>query len=82
MDVLIRPEALRLDGDGGTPASVASVRPLGYTSIVTLRLDADGSELRARVRGIDAPAEGDRVSLSLEKRQAFVFPCTDPTSEQ
>ena len=81
MDVLIRPEALRLDGDGGNPASVASVRPLGYSSIVTLRLDADGSELRARVRGIDAPAEGDRVSLSLEKHQAFVFPCTDPTSE-
>ncbi len=82
VDVLIRPEALHLGGDGGSPATVSSVRPLGYSSIVTLRMDADGSELRARVRGVDAPAEGERASLTLEKRQAFVFPCVDPTSDQ
>jgi len=81
VDVLIRPEALRLDGDGGNPAIVSSVRPQGHTSIVTLRMDADGSELRAHVWGLDSPAEGERVSLSLEKRQTFVFPCDDPTSE-
>ena len=80
VDVLIRPEALRLDGDGGIPAMVASVRSQGHTSIVTLRMDIDGSVLRAHVWGLDAPAEGERVSLTLEKRQTFVFPCADPTS--
>ena len=82
VDVLIRPEALHLDGDGGEAATVDSVRPLGYSSIVTLRMDADGCELRARVRGVDAPIVGERVSLSLEKHQSFVFPCADPTSDE
>ena len=82
VDVLIRPEALGLDGDGGNPAIVSSVRPLGYSSIVTLKMEADDSELRARVRGIDAPAEGTRVYLTLEPRHIFVFPCADPTSDE
>ncbi len=82
VDVLIRPEALRLDGAGGEAATVDSVRPLGHSSIVTLRMDADGCELRARVRGVDAPSVGERVSLSLEERQSFVFPCADPTSDE
>ncbi|MFP6730732.1 MAG: ABC transporter ATP-binding protein [Alphaproteobacteria bacterium] len=82
VDVLIRPEALSLSSEGGRPATVAAVRLLGHSSIVTLAMDDDGSELRARVRGMDAPAEGDKVSLALDKLQSFVFPCADPTSDE
>jgi iron(III) transport system ATP-binding protein len=82
VDVLIRPEALSFSNDGGRPAIVAAVRPLGHTSIVTLIMADDGTELRARVLSIDSPAEGAQVMLTLDVRQSFVFPCAEPTSEE
>ena len=81
VDVLIRPEALRLaDGDGAVDAEVVAVHLLGHSSIVTLRLDADGRELRARLPGPVAPKPGERVKVTLDSRQAFVFPCGAPNS--
>lgn len=83
VDVLIRPEALRLtmaaDGDGvGVPnlARVEASRLLGRTSLVHLRIsDRDGRphHLHARAPGHFLPEDGSHVSVTLEPRQAFVF---------
>ncbi|MFV3128608.1 ABC transporter ATP-binding protein [Niveispirillum sp. KHB5.9] len=83
VDVLIRPEALRLtmaaDGDvTGVPnlARVEASRLLGRTSLVHLRVtDRDGvpHHLHARAPGHFLPEDGSHVSVMLEPRQAFVF---------
>lgn len=83
VDVLIRPEALRLtmaaDGDvTGVPnlARVEASRLLGRTSLVHLRVnDRDGRphHLHARAPGHFLPEDGSHVSVTLEPRQAFVF---------
>ncbi|WP_292905624.1 ABC transporter ATP-binding protein [Niveispirillum sp.] len=83
VDVLIRPEALRLtmaaDGDvTGVPnlARVEASRLLGRTSLIHLRvLDRDGvpHHLHARAPGHFLPEDGSHVSVTLEPRQAFVF---------
>ena len=83
VDILIRPEALRLHDIGGertAAATVVAVRPLGHSSIVVLQTEADGSELRARIPGVNAPAVGARVWLALDGNQTFVFPCAATTS--
>ncbi len=82
VDVLIRPEALRLiDGAGErvAMATVVAIHPLGHSTIVELRLGGDGRLLRARVPGLAAPKPGARVNVVLDPGQAFVFPCDDPT---
>lgn len=83
VDVLIRPEALRLtmaaDGDMiGVPnlARVEASRLLGRTSLVHLCVsDRDGRphHLHARAPGHFLPEDGSHVSVTLEPRQAFVF---------
>ena len=83
VDVLIRPEALRLtmaaDGDvTGVPnlARVEASRLLGRTSLIHLRVtDRDGvpHHLHARAPGHFLPEDGSHVSVTLEPRQAFVF---------
>ena len=82
VDVLIRPEALRLT-DGADErvarATVVAVHPLGHSTIVELRLGGDGRVLRARVPGPVAPTPGARVDIVLDPGQTFVFPCDDPT---
>ncbi len=83
VDVLARPEALSLADGGGAAtaaATVVAVHPLGHSNIVVLRLDADGTELRARVPGSTTPTPGARVAVALERAQTFVFPCTSPKS--
>ncbi len=81
VDVLIRPEALRLT-DGADErvarATVVAVHPLGHSTIVELRLGGDGRLLRARVPGLAAPKPGARVNVVLDLGQTFVFPCDDP----
>ena len=92
VDVLIRPEALRLtdgarlgEASGGARAgertamaTVVAVHPLGHSTIVELRLGGDGRVLRARVPGVAAPKPGARVDVVLDPGQTFVFPCDDP----
>ncbi|MDG2479365.1 MAG: ABC transporter ATP-binding protein, partial [Alphaproteobacteria bacterium] len=77
VDVLVRPEGLHLcsyAGAEGRGARVVGNHLLGYSSLVTLRLD-DGSELRARITGQDAPAPGADVRIRIDDEAVFVFPC-------
>ncbi|MBC6439846.1 MAG: ABC transporter ATP-binding protein [Rhodospirillales bacterium] len=77
VDVLVRPEGLHLCSDSGAEgrgARVVNQHLLGYSSLVTLRLD-DGNELRARITGQAAPATGADVRIRFEDDAVFVFPC-------
>ena len=79
VEVLIRPEALRLSPDGaaaGPTGIVEAARLLGRTSLVHLTLNGnDGPlHLHARVPGRYLPADQTIVGLRLETAQAFVFP--------
>ena len=67
-------------GGGSAVATIVAVHPLGHSSIVVLRMDADATELRARVPGMTPPALGSRVSVAIDGNRTFVFPCADPTS--
>ncbi|MBN34263.1 MAG: ABC transporter ATP-binding protein [Rhodospirillaceae bacterium] len=77
VDVLVRPEGLKLCSEAhavGRGAWVIANHPLGYVSLVTLRLD-DGNELRARITGQDVPSPGQDVKIRFEPDAVFVFPC-------
>jgi iron(III) transport system ATP-binding protein len=94
VDVLIRPEALRLGppaGDGIT-ARVMAARLLGRSSWIHLSLvgrdtaaggpsegQAGHLHFHARVPGRFLPAEGEVLGVGLERSQAFVFPAASPT---
>ncbi len=75
VDVLIRPEALRIGAGDGARAEVVAVHPLGHSNVVVPRLEDGGRELRARVAGAVAPRPGTRVAVELDGDQTFVFPC-------
>jgi iron(III) transport system ATP-binding protein len=85
VEVLIRPEALRLesaDAGSGVPvlARVDAARLLGRTSLVHLSVpDRAGGpiHLHSRMPGQYLPAEGSHVAVALDARQAFVFPAGD-----
>ncbi len=84
VDVLIRPEGLRLevtaDDAGGDGAAVRgrveAARLLGRTSLIHLSV-RDGASgdlhLHARMPGQFLPTEQSYVSIALDPRQAFVF---------
>ncbi|HEX2113055.1 MAG TPA: TOBE domain-containing protein, partial [Alphaproteobacteria bacterium] len=94
VDVLIRPEALRLGlaaGDAVTARVMAS-RLLGRSSWIHLSLigpetakhgpsegQAGHLHFHARVPGRFLPAEGEVLSVGLERSQAFVFPAASPS---
>lgn len=66
-------------GDGGSPAArltVLSARPLGRSSHLFLELSANGRKQRieARVPGVFLPTSGEPVDVSVNARQAHVFP--------
>ncbi|MDA0664149.1 MAG: ABC transporter ATP-binding protein [Proteobacteria bacterium] len=81
-DILIRPEALRLapaagDVDPERVVTVIASRMLGRTSLIHLRIDRGGEDelhLHARMPGRFLPAENARLSVTLDRAQAFVFP--------
>ncbi len=83
-EILIRPEGIVLApdetpaGEGTIPATVLSARLLGRSSHVRLRLaggeNGRGTNLRARMAGVYLPAKGTGVWLTVDPRQAFVFP--------
>ena len=92
VEVLIRPEALRLALDAGSggaggsgagaPATVMAARLLGRTSLVHLRaVDLQGrvQHLHSRMPGRFLPAENTPVMVTLDHTQAFVFPLEPPT---
>ncbi|MBI1206344.1 MAG: ATP-binding cassette domain-containing protein [Azospirillum sp.] len=86
VEVLIRPEGLRLEPPAGGAgaalpnlARVEAARLLGRTSLIHLSMpDGHGGifHLHARVAGPFLPAEDSQVAVTLDRRQAFVFPLT------
>lgn len=82
VEVLVRPEALRLspavvDSVGPGYAKVLSARLLGRTSLVHLCTCATTGEelhLHARVPGAYLPVEETIQAIELDQSQAFVFP--------
>jgi len=88
VQVLIRPEALHLaplsGGGGHLPnlGRVMAARLLGRTSLIHLSVpDGKGGccHLHSRMPGHFLPPEDSHLSITLDERQAFVFPADDPT---
>jgi iron(III) transport system ATP-binding protein len=82
VEVLIRPEALRLQPPGGVvdgegAARVMAARLLGRTSLVHLSVnggDGPALHLHARIAGRFLPAEDEILDVHLDRGQTFVFP--------
>jgi iron(III) transport system ATP-binding protein len=90
VEVLIRPEALRLEAispgppAGGAVARVLAARMLGRSSLIHLSVAvANGHDLHlhARVPGRFLPAETAQMGLYLDRSQAFVFPAARPSTD-
>ena len=80
VEVLIRPEALRLDA-AGVAAEVEACRPLGAVTLVHLAVpDGAGGllHLHARLPPGRLLARGEAVHLALDAERAFVFPPGEP----
>lgn len=85
VEVLIRPEALRLEpAETGTPAEtgelglaeVMAARLLGRTSLIHLSVPSRTAQplhLHARIPGRFLPEEGARMVVRLDRTQSFVF---------
>lgn len=82
VDVLVRPEALRLapihEGlDPNRAVRVIASKMLGRTSLIHLRIDSKDVEelhLHSRMPGRFLPPENAMLSVELDHSQAFVFP--------
>jgi multiple sugar transport system ATP-binding protein len=68
----IRPEAVRVDSNGGSKAKVDLVERLGERTLVYARL-ADGQAITAEDSGDSAVKIGHEVSLSIDGAAAHVF---------
>ncbi len=88
VEILIRPEALRLEPmpDGVTAwqgvARVMAARMLGRSSLVHLSVDGAKGEdhhVHARIPGRFLPAENKLMVVHLDRSQSFVFPLRDAT---
>jgi iron(III) transport system ATP-binding protein len=78
VDVLIRPEALRLLRDGGAAPfrfRIRRVRDLGTNRVLELELP-DGAPLTARMTSISEFIAGDVVAVDVDPRQVYVYPAT------
>ena len=79
--VLLRPEGLLVQAEGGVPAEVEACRLLGATTLVHLAV-ADGAggalHLHARLPPGLRLARGQRVTLAMDPERAFVFPPSAP----
>ncbi|BBK30888.1 iron(III) transport system ATP-binding protein [Stella humosa] len=82
VDILIRPEAIRLSApieSGAGPAGrvrVVAARMLGRSSLLHLAAEggaAGALHLHARVPGRFLPAEGTILAATLDREQTFVF---------
>ena len=74
VEVLVRPEALRIDATRpGTPASVRSTRVLGPFSLVEVVVRGAAEPLVARLTGPNVPVPGSSVSVHLDPNQILVF---------
>ncbi|WP_225029413.1 ABC transporter ATP-binding protein [Xinfangfangia pollutisoli] len=86
VDIVIRPQHLKIDFDrggrgpnptpqDGTPArgTVLRARYLGRESLVEFRMDFDGSRLVASVPGVFLPRPGMALWLMIRRDRCFVF---------
>jgi iron(III) transport system ATP-binding protein len=76
LEVLLRPEGLRVD-PGGEGAEVEACRLLGATTLVHLAVpDGQGGllHLHARLPPGAALARGQKVGVAMDTERAFVFP--------
>jgi iron(III) transport system ATP-binding protein len=84
VDVLIRPEALKLGPINGAgreaAATVIAARMLGRSSLIHLSVPVEGGKLHlhARVPGRFLPEENSLVEVRLDLEQTFVFPAQSP----
>ena len=87
VDIVIRPQHLKIDFDRGgrgphpTPmdgtaarGTVARARYLGRESLVEFRMDFDGSVLTSSVPGVFLPRPGTALWLMIRRDRCFVFP--------
>ena len=83
VEVLIRPEALRLhptaaaNGSEGALARVMAARMLGRSSLIHLSVRQAGGEdlhLHARIPGRFLPQDEQLLEIHLDRSQTFVFP--------
>jgi iron(III) transport system ATP-binding protein len=90
VEIIIRPQHLKMDFDrqgagplptpqDGVPArgQVTRARFIGDQSIVELRMDHDGTVLKATIPGVFLPRPGTALWLSLRRDRCFVFPCRE-----
>jgi iron(III) transport system ATP-binding protein len=75
VEVVIRPEALRLSSAADGIAEVIAARMLGRTSLIHMRVGA--LHLHARMPGRVLPAEGEKMAIEVDGAQVFVFPARD-----
>ncbi len=81
VEVLVRPEGLRLGAGDAPQAEVQACRMLGATTMVHLALpDGAGGllHLHARLPPGRRLARGERVTVALDAERAFVFPPEAP----
>jgi multiple sugar transport system ATP-binding protein len=80
LEVGIRPEHVRcvLQGDADVDAEVVAVEPLGAETHLVVRVGE--IELRAHVRGWEAPRRGDAVKVVIDSARALVFSGEDDGS--
>ena len=87
VDIVIRPQHLKIDFDRGgrgpnpTPlegqaarGTVTRARYLGRESLVEFAMDFDGSTLTASVPGVFLPKPGTALWLMIRRDRCFVFP--------
>ncbi|MBR9970138.1 ABC transporter ATP-binding protein [Magnetospirillum sulfuroxidans] len=75
--VLIRPEGISLDPAGGAEGIVLAARLLGRVSLVHLRVEhptLPAHHLHARLASRALPAEGERIRITVDPSQVFIFP--------
>ncbi len=91
VEIIARPQHIKIVEDQGegarpliTPADgmpahgfVARARFTGAQSLIEVRMDHDGSEIRVSVPYAWLPQPGTPVWLSLRRDRCFVFPCVN-----
>ncbi len=90
LEIVIRPQHLRIDFDrggkgpdptpqDGVPARgvVVRARFMGRESLVEFKMDHDGSILKATVPSVFLPRPGTALWLMIRRGRCFVFPAKD-----
>lgn len=87
VDIVIRPQHVRIDFDRGgrgpnptleegaaARGVVERARFMGNESLVEFRMDFDGSKIKVTVPNVFLPSKGTPLWLSIRRDRCFVFP--------